>query len=80
MNDIIVMCPTVERAVMEYKNFLRNHPRLWGSSYKREVKLKDGRRILFKGETEGQQAVRGFHADIITIDEFELEGITDEDN
>lgn len=80
MNDIIVMCPTVERAVMEYKNFLCNHPGLWESSYKREVNLKDGRRILFKGETEGQQAVRGFHADIITIDEFELEGITNEDN
>lgn len=72
MNDIIVMCPTVERAVMEYKNFLRNHPGLWGSPYKREVNLKNGERIFFKGETEGQWAVLGTRADIITIDEFKL--------
>ena len=79
MKDIIVMCPTVEKATMVYKDLLRNHPGLWGKTYKREIVLENEKRIMFKGETEGQQAVKGYHADIISIDEFDLEGINGKD-
>lgn len=69
---IIVMSPTVNRAVYEWKAFLSrwspiikksNRPKLY-------VELLSGHKIYFKGETEGQSVLLGLHADIIGIDEF----------
>lgn len=70
--DIIIMSPTVDRAVYEWKLFLSrwstiikkaNRPRLY-------VELLSGQKIYFKGETEGQRVLLGVSADITNIDEF----------
>ena len=70
--DIIVMCPTVKHSVYVFKDFLRKYSQYWERYWEgsRKVELKNGRRILFKGETEGQQAVRGFRGDILWIYDF----------
>lgn len=68
--DIIVMCPTVKHSVYVFKDFLRKYPQYWERYWDRKIELKNGRCILFKGETEGQQAVRGFRGDILWIDDF----------
>ena len=69
---IVIMSPTVERAVHEWKAFLSR----WSTIIKkanrqnRYVELLTGHKIYFKGETEGQRALLGLHADIIRADEF----------
>lgn len=71
---IVIMSPTVNRAVYEWKAFLSR----WSTIIKRAnraslcVELLSGHKIYFKGETEGQRALLGLHADIIRIDEFEM--------
>lgn len=71
---IIIMSPTVNRAVYEWKAFLSR----WSTIIKKAnrnslcVELLSGHKIYFKGETEGQRALLGLHADIIRIDEFEM--------
>lgn len=69
---IVVMSPTVNRAVYEWKAFLSR----WSTIVKKAnrtslcIELLNGQRIYFKGETEGQRALLGLHADIISVDEF----------
>lgn len=69
---IVVMSPTVERAVYEWKTFLSR----WSTIIKKAnrnnlcVELLSGHKIYFKGETEGQRALLGLDADIISTDEF----------
>ena len=80
MSNIIVLCPTVEQAEMEFKNFcnkfgkdaIRIHP------IGRRIQMLNGRMIYFKGETEGQRATLGYHADIMWLDEFMSEVLGDE--
>lgn len=70
--NIVIMSPTVERAVYEWKAFLSR----WSTIIKKAnrtylcVELLNGHKIYFKGETEGQRALIGLHADIIGVDEF----------
>lgn len=71
--DIIIMLPTANRAVYEWKAFLSrwsmiikkaNRPSLY-------IELLSGQKIYFKGETEGQRTLlRGLRADIVRVDEF----------
>lgn len=69
---IIIMCPTVQRAIFEWKAFLTR----WATIIKKAnrarlyIELLSGHEIYFKGETEGQRALLGLRADIVTIDEF----------
>ena len=69
---IVIMSPTVNRAVYEWEAFLSR----WSIIIKKanrtslSVELLSGRKIYFKGETEGQRALLGLHADIIRADEF----------
>lgn len=66
------MSPTVNRAVYEWKAFLSR----WATIIKKAnraslcIELLSGQKIYFKGETEGQRALLGLHADIISVDEF----------
>ena len=66
------MSPTVDRAVYEWKAFLSR----WSMIIKKAnrnrlcVELLSGHKIYFKGETKGQRALLGLHADIISTDEF----------
>lgn len=69
---IVIMSPTVNEAVFEWKAFLSR----WSTIIKKAnrtslyIELLSGQKIYFKGETEGQRALRGLHADIISADEF----------
>lgn len=69
---IIIMSPTVNRAVYEWKAFLSR----WSTIIKKAnranlyVELLSGHKIYFKGETEGQRVLRGLHANIINIDDL----------
>lgn len=70
---IVIMSPTVNRAVHEWKAFLSR----WAPIIKKAnrnslcVELLRGHKIYFKGETEGRRALLGLNADIIRADEFE---------
>ncbi len=69
---IVIMSPTVIRAVYEWKAFLSR----WSTIIKKAnrtglcIELLSGQKIYFKAETEGQRALLGLHADIISPDEF----------
>ena len=69
---IVIMSPTVNRAVYEWKAFLSR----WSMIIKKAnrtnlyIELLNGQKIYFKGETEGQRVLLGLHADIISVDEF----------
>lgn len=75
MKDIIVMCPTVRIATQKCKEFLDANRGYVYRFNKAQlfVGLTGGINIYFKGETEGQRALRGMHADIIQIDEFPMD-------
>ena len=69
---IVIMSPTVYRAIYEWKAFLQR----WSTRIKKanranlSVELLSGRMIYFKGETEGRRALLGLDADFISIDDF----------
>ena len=69
---IVIMAPTVNRAVYEWKAYLSR----WSTIIKKAnrtslcIELLSGYKLYFKGETEGQRALLGIHADIVSADEF----------
>ena len=69
---IVIMSSTVNRAVHEWKAFLSRWSPIIEKANRtsRSVKLLSGHTIYFKGETEGQRALLGLHADIVRVDEF----------
>jgi hypothetical protein len=79
--NIVVMSPTVSRAVYEWKAFLSR----WSMIIKKanrtslSVELLSGHKIYFKGETEGQRALLGLHADLYSVDEFLMPQAESED-
>ncbi len=72
MKDTIVLCPTVRRAKFEFNRFCHFYDPIITKKKLYETTLVNGQKIMFRGETEGQRALRGTRADIITIDEFSL--------
>jgi len=68
--NIVIMSPTVNRAVYEWKAFLERWPTKKANRTSLSIELLSGHKIYFKGETEGQRALLGLHADIINVDEF----------
>ena len=71
--EVMVMCPTLWRATQEWEK-LRRLPGLWVKSTKYPLTLTSftGTKYCFASETEGSRRSRGFHGEIISIDEFEL--------
>ena len=69
---IVIMSPTVHRAIYEWKAFLSR----WSTIIKKadrtslRIELLSGHKIYFKAETEGQRVLLGLYADIISADEF----------
>lgn len=72
--NIVIMSPTVNRALYEWKAFLSR----WSMIIKKAnrtnlcIELLSGHKIYFKGETEGRRTLLGLYADIISVDEFEM--------
>lgn len=67
------MCPTVKRARYEFDRFCRLYESIITNKKLYETTLANGQKIMFRGETEGQRALLGIHAEIIMIDEFQME-------
>lgn len=78
---IIIMSPTVNRAVYEWKAFLSR----WSTIIKKAnrnnlyIELLSGHKIYFKSETEGQRVLLGLYADIVSIDEFAIPKVENEE-
>lgn len=69
---IIIMSPTVNRAIYEWKAFLSKYPTMIKKANRTSlyIELLSEHKIYFKAETEGQRALLGLYADIVSIDEF----------
>lgn len=72
MTDKIIKCPTVARADYEWRKCCKVYEPIIKNVRKHPytIELINGSKIIFKGETEGQRAILGCHADIHTIDSF----------
>ena len=70
--NIVIMSPTVIRAAYEWRTFLSRWSKIIKKANRTSlcIELLSGQKIYFKAETEGQRAVLGLHADIISADEF----------
>lgn len=71
----IIMHPTVERATQNWLQLCRNHKSLIKEAKRNPllVKFINGDIWYFRGETEGARAYRGYHAEMISVDEFPLD-------
>ena len=67
---VIIMCPTYHRAVYEWERLVRLP--FWMSANKPKLTLTSihGNTWKFVCEAEGQRGLRGYHAEIISIDDF----------
>ena len=74
---IVIMSPTVKRAVYEWKSFLSRWSTIIEKANRTRlcVELLSGHKIYFKGETKVERTLLGLHADIINVDEFVMNDI-----
>lgn len=72
MKNTIVMCETLRRATIEWDHFCYVYRSMIQRADRNQFKivLHGGATLYFKAETEGWRAVRGFNADLCSIDEF----------
>ena len=77
---IVIMCPTVNRVTEEWMQFCSKHQSLIKDAKRNplSVKLINGDIWYFRGETEGARAYRGYHAEMVCIDEFPLDDLLGE--
>ena len=68
---VIILCPTFRRAVYEWER-LAELP-LWAKVNKPQLTLTSifGNTWKFVVETEGQRGLRGYHGEIISVDDFD---------
>lgn len=73
--ETIIMHPTVERATQNWLHFCRNHKSLIKEAKRNPLSVKfiNGDTWYFRGETEGVRAYRGYHAEMVSIDDFPLD-------
>jgi len=73
--EIIIMHPTLERATQNWLQFCRNYKSLIKEAKRNPLSVKfiNGDIWYFRGETEGARAYRGYHAEMICVDEFPLD-------
>ena len=66
------MCSTMEVATQAWKRAQYQFPDVWLKSDKSNLSLLciNGVEYLFRARTEGQRAVKGYHANIIWVDDF----------
>lgn len=72
MKDTIVMCPTLQRATIEWDHFCYVYRSMIQRADRHQLKIEllGGATLYFRAEAQGQRAVRGINADICWIDYF----------
>lgn len=72
MKDTIVICRTLQRATMEWNHFCYVYRSMIQRANRNQLKivLLGGATLYFRVVTQGQRAVKGFHADMCSIDDF----------
>ena len=80
MKQRIVVCSTMEVATEVWRR-AQQIPDVWVKAKRNPLSLTciNGVEYIFKARTEGQRAVKGYHANIIWVDEFILPQILLED-
>ena len=72
MKTKMVVCPTYQRAVDEWKRLQRIYPDIWTHSSKNGLLLTlthiNGTKYIFNVDTP--RALLGFHGDVVYMDEF----------
>lgn len=71
---VVIMAPTVLEATKAWKEFLSKWSEIVAKSNRSElsITLLTGHKIFFKGETEGERALRGLHADIVKLERCDV--------
>lgn len=74
MKTEIVLCPSLRRAFYEWHRLADTYPDMWIDVCRKPMSLTSiyGVKYIFCSENE-QYKLRGFHGDIISFDEFEIE-------
>ena len=72
MKDTIIMCPTLQRATIEWNHFCYVYRSMIQRANRNQLKivLLGGATLYFRAVTQGQRAVKGYHGDMCSIDEF----------
>lgn len=75
MKTLIIMYPTMERAVMAWNETCSKYSSLIRKAYRNPLRIKliNDSEWLFKSEHEGLRAIRGFHAEIISGQYFSID-------
>lgn len=86
MKQLIVLCSTMEVATEVWRR-AQQIPDVWVKAKRNPLSLTciNGVEYIFRARTEGQRAVKGYHANIISVDDFILpqkllEDMKDENN
>lgn len=71
----VIMHPTLNRAVWNWSQVCKNHQSLVKEARRNPLSIKfiNGDIWYFRAEVEGARAYRGYHADLVSIDEFPLD-------
>lgn len=72
MKDLMVICPTVVEADQLFRRFCEKNQAIIEKikKFNHTVTLTNGQNIFFKGETEGQKVLLGYHGNVISSYEF----------
>lgn len=73
MKDIIVMCPTVRSARIEFDRFCYFYDPIIMNKKLYEITLVNRQKIMFRVDTGEQRVLLGTHSEIIMIDECSME-------
>ena len=80
MTTKIVICPTLRRAFYEWNRLADTYPDMWVDVCRNPMSLtsKYGVKYIFHSENETYK-LRGYHADFISIDEFDMKSESEEE-
>ena len=73
MKTIIVLCPTLRRALNEWHRLADTYPDMWINVRRKPMSLtsKYGVKYIFFSENEPEK-IRGLYGDIVSIDDISL--------
>ncbi len=69
--NIVIMAPTVNEATMAWREFVSRWSQIIAKANRPQlsITLISGQKLYFKGETEGERALRGLRCDIVGLEQ-----------